>query len=467
MVRNDVARTAATVLCTLYLVICAWQLDRLHKMRALPRLTFCIPSLQLANAMRTTNRWKYKVQSTKYKPPNPFAIIRRVPERYQLMIVAGEPSGDAHGAALVNALRSVAPEVEFECFGATGPLLRAAGVETIVNSDSLAIMGIVEVARVFPKFLRAFRELKSTAVKRTPNAVVLVDWPEFNLRLATALHRRGLKVIYYISPQLWAWRPRRVKNVKRDIDLLLSILPFEAEWYQAQGVKHVEFVGHPLSGEVVARFGRDEFCRQHGLDPTRPIVSFLPGSRHKELQRILPPMLDAIEVISRDRREVQFVIVVAPSRTVEETKGIISQNTNERPLLLVHHQTREALAASDAAAVASGTATLEAALVETPMVIVYKESAINWHTLGRLITAEHYGLANLVAGKRLVTELMQNEFTGDRLAAELLSLLDEERNSSMRIQLSEVAHRLGEPGASKRAAEKILSALREWSVREA
>ena len=166
------------------------------------------------------------------------------------MIVAGEPSGDAHAAALVNALRSSG--VEFDFFGSTGPLMRAAGVETIVNADDLAIMGIVEVGRVLPRFYRAFRKLRAAALQRKPDAVILVDWPEFNLRLATSLHRRGLKVIYYISPQLWAWRPRRIKNIQRDVDLLLSILPFEAGWYKERGVDHVEYVGHPLAGEVKA-----------------------------------------------------------------------------------------------------------------------------------------------------------------------------------------------------------------------
>src|SRR6185503_3429715 len=165
----------------------------------------------------------------------PSAIIRAVPKRQKLMIVAGEPSGDAHAAALVRALRERA---DFDYFGATGPLLRDAGVETVVNSDELAIMGIVEVGRVFQKFIRAFRKLKTAAIERSPDAVVLVDWPEFNLRLASALHRRGLKVIYYISPQLWAWRPRRVKRIERDVDLLLSILPFEVDWYKAHNVDH-------------------------------------------------------------------------------------------------------------------------------------------------------------------------------------------------------------------------------------
>lgn len=378
-------------------------------------------------------------------------IIRGVPQRYKLMIVAGEPSGDAHAAALVRALQERA-DIDF--FGATGPLMRDAGVETIVNSDELAIMGIVEVGRIFRKFLRAFRKLKAAAIERSPDAVILVDWPEFNLRLASTLHRRGLKVIYYISPQLWAWRARRVNKIKRDVDLLLSILPFEVEWYKAHEVEHVEFVGHPLAGEVKARYGREEFCRKNDLDPSRPIVSFLPGSRIKELQRILPPMLEAIERLRTSRPEVQSIVVVAPSRTVAEVREITSSD-----IKLIERQTREALAASDAAAVASGTATLEAALLETPMVVVYKESPINWHTLGRLITVPHYGLVNLVAGREIATELMQDMLTSENLTRKLLELLEPETNSVMRASLREVAHKLGEPGASQHAAASIVKFL--------
>jgi len=373
------------------------------------------------------------------------------------MIVAGEPSGDAHAAALVNALRRREPQLE--CFGATGPLMRAAGVESIINTDELAILGILEVTRALPKFLDVFRKLKQAAIDRAPDAVVLVDWPEFNLRLASALHRRGVKVIYYISPQLWAWRPRRIGTIKRDVDVLLSILPFEAEWFKARGVDHVEFVGHPLAGEVKARFDREEFCRRNGLDPARPIVSFLPGSRHKELERILPPMLAAIERLSRVRPDVQCVIVVAPSRTIEETREIVDRQNGATAIKLVQGETREALGASDAAAIASGTATLEAALLETPMVVVYKESAMNWHTLGRLITVSHYGLVNLVAGKEIARELMQNDLNEENLTDELLKLLDPPTNQHARQQLAAVAHRLGEGGASERAAEVIIKSV--------
>lgn len=372
------------------------------------------------------------------------------------MIVAGEPSGDAHAAALVTALQKKSSQIEY--FGATGPLMRAAGVETVVNSDELAIMGILEVAQVFPRFLNAFRTLKAAAIERSPDAVVLVDWPEFNLRLASSLHRRGLKIIYYISPQLWAWRPRRINRIKRDVDLLLSILPFEAEWYKARGVDHVEFVGHPLAGQVKPQFGRREFCTRHNLDPTKPIVSFLPGSRRKELQRILPPMAEAIRKLKAAHPEIQAVIVVAPSRTIEETKQILSSLNS---ISMVHGQTREALAASDAAAIASGTATLEGALLETPMVVVYKESAVNWHTLGRLITVPHYGLVNLVAGTQIATELMQSELTADRLVHELIQLLEPKRNETAREELRRVGSLLGEAGASERAADLVLKFLSE------
>ena len=386
----------------------------------------------------------------------------------RLMIVAGEASGDAHAAALISALRAAAPDLNFEFFGATGALMREAGVESIVRSDDLAIVGLVEIAQALPKFWRAYKALKEAARKRRPQAVILVDWPDFNLRLARALHRRGLHIIYYISPQLWAWRSHRVRNIRRDVDLLLAILPFEPDWYRERKVEHVRFVGHPLVGEVVARYNREEFCRRHGLDSSRPIIALLPGSRRLELQRILPAMLDGAAVICSERPETQFVIALAPNRQRAEANALIEAVRANHPgtlsqLCLTQHETREALAAADAAAVASGTATLEAALIETPFVIVYKESFINWHTLGRLISAEHFGLINLIAGERLVTELMQTDLTGVKLAAELKGLLERERNETARVRLKEAAARLGQGGASHRAAKEILTAVQSWA----
>ncbi len=389
-------------------------------------------------------------------------------DRINLMLVAGEPSGDAHASALATALKTSAGSAELELFGATGPLMRAAGVESAVRSDDLSILGLLEIGRALPKFWTAYETLKQEALERNPDAVVLVDWPDFNFRLARSLHARGLKIIYYISPQLWAWRSHRVRNIQRDVDLLLAILPFEPGWYAARGVEHVEFVGHPLAGEVRARYGRDEFCRRHGLEPGKAIISLLPGSRAQELKRILPPMLEAASIISDHNRAIQFVLAIAPSRSIDGAHEIISSRPDaaklRQLLTITQHETREALAASHAAAIASGTATLEAALLGTPMVIVYKESRLNWHTLGRLITAEHFGLVNLIAGERLVTELMQNDFTGERLAEEISALLEPQRNEELRHSLNRITAQLGNGGASQRAAKRILEAIREWNV---
>ena len=219
----------------------------------------------------------------------------------KLMIVAGEPSGDAHAATLARALRQAAPSTPFEFFGATGAQMREAGVESIVEAERLAIIGLWEEAKALPKFWAAFRKLRQAAAERQPDAVILVDWPDFNLRLATSLKRRGIRVIYYISPQLWAWRAYRLRNIRRDVDLLLSILPFEKDWYAERGARHVEFVGHPLAGEVRARYGRAELCRRNKLDNARPLVALLPGSRRHEITRILPVMLEAAEIMRRAR----------------------------------------------------------------------------------------------------------------------------------------------------------------------
>src|SRR5437879_4946269 len=282
------------------------------------------------------------------------------PSSISLMIVAGEASGDAHGAALVSAFRKAASQTHFEFFGATGAQMRAAGVDSVVRSDALSILGLWEIARALPRFWHAFRELKRAARERKPDAVILIDWPDFNLRLARWLHRKGFRVVYYVSPQLWAWRSHRARAVRRDVDLVLSILPFEIDWYAARGMTQVEYVGHPLAGEVRVISNREEFCRRHDLDPERPMIALLPGSRHKELIRILPPMLRAALVILKQQPETQFVLVVAPNRDPREADQIIAAGKYDEQLRnslrVIHHQTRDALAAANVAAVASGTA---------------------------------------------------------------------------------------------------------------
>src|SRR5215213_8347174 len=247
-------------------------------------------------------------------------------ESFRLMLVAGEESGDAHAASLVGALRERAPGARFEFFGATGARMREAGVGSVVRDEDLAITGLAEIARALPRFWAAYRALRRAALERRPDAVLLVDWPDFNLALARALRRRGLRVIYYISPQLWAWRSHRVRQVRRDVDLLLAILPFEREWYARRGVSHVEFVGHPLAGAPAPRTTREEFCARHGLDPSKPIVALLPGSRRKEFERITPVMLDAAALVAQKVPAAQFVVALASRREPAEAARAVESH---------------------------------------------------------------------------------------------------------------------------------------------
>ncbi len=390
--------------------------------------------------------------------PNPKSQIR-------MMLVVGEPSGDAHAAELVKKLREFGGETDFEFFGTTGEKMREEGVETIVKADELSIMGLLEIGRALPMFWRVFQTLKRTAKERNPDAVVLVDFPDFNLPLAKALKKLGLRVIYYISPQLWAWRSYRVRNIRRDVDLLLAILPFEKSWYERRGVLHVEFVGHPLVGEVKPRFGRAEFCRKYDLDETKPIVALLPGSRRKEISRILPPILDATAILHEKNAEIQFVLPLAPSRSrseIEEKIELAKEKKVKLPeILIVENEMREAVASSDAAIVASGTATLETALLETPLTIVYKVAAHNWHTLRHLINVEHYGLVNLIAEERLAQELIQNDCNGAKIAKDVWRILQPEENRKMREKLGEIVKKMSDGGASEKAARKILEFVRK------
>lgn len=377
------------------------------------------------------------------------------------MIVAGEPSGDGHSAKLVNALRDASPHTSFELFGCAGQRMRNAGVEAVVKADDLAIMGIPEIAKALPRFLSAFRSLKRSAIARKPDAVILVDFPEFNLKLAKSLKRRGFKIIYYISPQLWGWRKYRRRTILNDVDLLLSILPFEKDWYARYGIENVEFVGSPLVNEVKPATSREEFRSKYSIGDGTKLVALLPGSRHKEITRILPPMLEAAAIMRNENANVRFAVGLASSRRESEVHDAIKQSQAagglvSEDLLVVKDETYDLLNAADAAAVASGTATLETGIIGTPMAIVYKTSGFNYGLIRPLIDIEHFGLINLIAGKRLAAEMIQDDLTPKALARELSRLLDERVNAEMRNELKAAASKLGEAGASRRAAEAIL-----------
>jgi lipid-A-disaccharide synthase len=373
----------------------------------------------------------------------------------QIMVVAGEASGDLHAAKLVQALKEQAPDKRLEFFGSAGPRMRDAGVETVIKSDELSIVGLLEIGRALPMFIRSFRKLTHAARERRPDVAVLVDFPDFNLKLARSLKKQGITVVYYISPQLWAWRSYRIKAVRKYIDLMITILPFEADWYRSRGVEHVEYVGSPLATEVHSDVSKEAFCRKYDLDPHRPIIALLPGSRRKEITRILPIMLDAAASIRSKARDIQFLIASANQSSDRAIKPIAGDNWK-----IVTGVTYDAVRSADAAAVTSGTATLETAILGTPMAIVYATSALNYTLLRPLISVEHFGLVNLIAGERLAKEMIQRDFTSSSLADELMRLLDPEVNSSMREKLRSTTDKLGHGGASKRAAEAISNLLR-------
>ncbi len=387
-------------------------------------------------------------------------MVDSLKQKYKIMLVAGEESGDTHAAKLVKALRDGAPKTEFEFFGATGEKMREENVETIIRADDLSIVGLPEIARTLPMFWNVFRKLKNAALKRRPDVVIFIDFPEFNLKLAKSLKKNNLRTVYYISPQLWAWRGYRLKFIKRDVDLLLTILPFEENWYRKRGFEKVKYVGNPLANEVKSELTREQFCEKHKINSSQPIITLLPGSRHKEIVRILPVMLETASQMQKKNSDLQFVIALAANRKLNEIKTAINQ-TGKMPknLFTVQNETYEALNASDAAAVTSGTATLETAIIGTPFAIIYKTSAFNWKTMRPLISVEHFGLVNLIAEKRIVKEFIQHDFTPENLSAELFRLLEPENNVEMRGKLLEIKKNLGHGGASKRAAQAILEIL--------
>jgi lipid-A-disaccharide synthase len=372
----------------------------------------------------------------------------------RIMIVAGEASGDLHAAKLVRALREAAPDHSIQFFGAAGPRMREEGVEPIVVSDELTIVGLLEIGRALPIFFRALPSLKRAAADRKPDVAVLVDFPDFNLKLAKALKKRGVKIVYYISPQLWAWRSYRVRSIKKYVDLLITILPFEKDWYRSKGVTNVEYVGSPLATEVRSNSTKEGFCQRHGLDPQQPIIALLPGSRSKEISRILPVMVDAMAEMTALKPEIQFIIAAANCDAEARIQAVV-----EKQVKVIAGETYDILNAADAAAVTSGTATLETAIIGTPLAIVYKTSALNYKLLRPLISVEHFGLVNLIAGKRIAKELIQNEFTPESLSTELARLLKPAENEIACKDLAGAVEKLGHGGASMRAAKAILKTV--------
>jgi lipid-A-disaccharide synthase len=370
-----------------------------------------------------------------------------------ILIVAGERSGDVYGAALARALGERLPGIRI--FGCGGDAMRQAGVETTVDAHSIALAGIVEIVSGLARVYRAFHALLDEVGRRKPELAVLIDFPDFNLRLAEKLKQRGIPVVYFVSPQVWAWRKGRLNQIKATVTKMLCIFDFEEAMYREAWVP-VEYVGHPLVDLARALMTRQEFFAKAGLDPAVTTVALLPGSREKEVQLNLPPLVEAAANLA-GRRKIQFVLPVAATLERDWMAALIKrQQSGAAAIQTIAGLTHDVLEHADVAVVASGTATVEAALHARPMVVVYRVSPFTW-TVGKLmVNVPHYSMVNLLAGKALVKELMQSDFTGQNVAAEVEYLLDHpEARATMAEGLHAVSARLGLGGAINRAAEAI------------
>ncbi|HXC31956.1 MAG TPA: lipid-A-disaccharide synthase [Verrucomicrobiae bacterium] len=371
----------------------------------------------------------------------------------QILISAGEASGDMYAARLAAALRARA---DVQLFGMGGARMREAGVELVADCSEVALVGIVEIAKKYPALRRVWKRLVSEAARRKPRLAILTDFPGFHLRLARALKAQGVPNVYFVCPQFWAWRPWRANLVRRRFVRGLCIFPFEQEWYRARGVK-ADFIGHPLVGNVAAKRSRAEFAATFGLDPTQPIVTLLPGSRSGEIAHHMPTLVQACRLIHKDRK-VQFVLALAPGM---QRSQIDSYLLPDVPMHVVEDATYDAVAAADLSIVSSGTATVEAALLDAPMIVVYRLAPLTAAIARVLVRTPMFAMVNLIAGKRVVPELVQNDFTPERLARETIRLLDApEARAEMRRGLAGVREKLGPPGAVERAADLIAAMLK-------
>jgi lipid-A-disaccharide synthase len=370
------------------------------------------------------------------------------------MISCGEPSGDLCAGALAAEIARLSPGARITGFG--GERLRAAGAALAGDFAGLSVTGLTEALRVLPRSWQLYRRLVASARDDRPDVFVPVDFPDFNFFVARALKRLGVPVVYYISPQLWAWRTGRMTTMKRIADRVLVIFPFETAVYERAGVP-VTFVGHPLLEMSAPARPRDAFLRAHGLDPAAPVVALLPGSRRNEVRAILPDLVRTAGLIAARVPAAQFLLARAPHVSDDLLAPLGDWPPHARRPVVVDQAADDVLAAADVAIVASGTATVQAALHGCPMVVVYRLAPLTYR-LGRpFVHVDTYAMANLVAGERVVPELIQDQFTPEAASSEALRVLtDPSHATAVRAKLALVRARLGEPGASRRAAEEVL-----------
>jgi len=367
-----------------------------------------------------------------------------------IMILAGEPSGDIHGGHLCREIKNLSPGIRL--FGMGGPEMEDAGVELVYRIGNTGVMGFWEVYKEIGKYWKIFKNMVAVMEKRRPDAVILIDYPGFNIRFAKKAHRLGIKVYYYISPQLWAWGQWRIKKIRRSVDKMLVIFPFEKEFYNSHGIE-AEFVGHPLIGTLNPDLSKDDCRKQLGIT-TSPVIGLLPGSRKGEIEKILPILIKTAEIIREKLPESDFILPIAST----EMRPLIEDQLKHTPVKIKTREGRgeEIIAASDLLILASGTVTLEASLFLTPMIIVYRISFLSWIMGKILLKIPYIGLVNIVRGEKIVPEFIQYQAQPEKIAQTGLDIITQPGIRERMIgELKIVRDKLGRPGAAARAASII------------
>jgi lipid-A-disaccharide synthase len=386
----------------------------------------------------------------------------------KIFLSAGEASGEHYGTLVIAALRQFLPDADF--FGLGGRRMEALGFRPIVRSEDVAVMGITEVVRHMPRIYREYRRLRASIAQEKPDAAILIDFPDVNLSLARRLKALGVPVIYFVSPQLWAWKKYRVRSVQRYVDRMLTIFPFEERFYRDRGVE-AEFVGHPLAELEPPQVSRDEFARQSGVDPAKSWVGLLPGSRGKEIRLNLPEMVRAAAMLGADH---EFLLPLAPTLTGpqrDHIQGLLSELLAAEarpPRITIVEDARAVLHHARASIVASGTATVEAALIGNPFIVVYRISPLSYAVAKRVVDVPHVAMVNLIAGKRIVPELIQGDFTAFGVVSHLRPLLtDDDARARMQASLRQVGQLLrSNQSAVGRVAQIICEMLTQRSTPE-
>jgi lipid-A-disaccharide synthase len=374
-----------------------------------------------------------------------------------ILIVAGESSGERNGADLVHQFKKLHPSLSF--FGVGGKHMEKEGVQILFRVEELAVVGVFEIISHLPRLKKIFNKIKRKIKHQKPRAAVLIDSPDFNLRLAKKLKRFSIPVLYYISPTVWAWRKWRLRTIKKRVDKMMLIFPFEEKIYKEHGIPAV-YVGHPLLERVRTSLTKDEFFEKHGLDPQKKLISLLPGSRQSDLKYHLPVLAEALERVESEW-EVQFVLLLADNLKKNFLLDLLPHKLKGLKILGEDHY--EAIASSDLALSACGTATLEAALLETPLIAFYRISPLTYFFGHRLATIKNFSIVNILAGERIIPELIQRDFTVQNIFEETKKILDsEEQRSKMIAQFRTIKNLLGEKTASQNTAqelEKLISPL--------